>query len=491
MKTCKIVYYFQTKMLYFHPDHERYKASNDIESTKVGSDDKRILKHIMIDILNLRNGMEDNLLLIQQIHLMVQKEGEEQRGFNDVIHAAQQHIKTTNSVYTLGVSWLKDETAYALSIIQGKESKEDLEMTGYDTSADECHEIKIEMEEIDEPGPLDPVDPSQVLVHQMKEEEGVFEDVKDEDGDKFVTRNRNQTLDPDKTNKSIFSCSLCEYQTQKRYVLKRHILVKHQGLRFKCDQCERSFSEEYSLRRHVSNIHEGKRYFCDECDFSASSSSMLKLHTDRFHLGIEFPCNICGHLAATKAILKVHKEIVHEKTRSFLCDQCDHKASNKGNLRLHIQNTHNTSIVYACDVCDYTTYNKVCYKGHKQRHVSQYLCELCPYIGKSKSGLQRHKQVKHDGIRFPCDQCNHLARDKVHLKTHKEAVHLGIKYPCEQCEFSASTKTNLKEHIACKHDETKYPCDQCEHVANTQYALRKHMKTKHISTSLRTSSPSN
>ena len=51
-------------------------------------------------------------------------------------------------------------------------------MTGNETSTDECHEIKIEMEEIDEPGPLDPVDPSQVLVHQMKEEEGVFKDVK-------------------------------------------------------------------------------------------------------------------------------------------------------------------------------------------------------------------------------------------------------------------------------------------------------------------------
>ena len=83
------------------------------------TDDKRVLKHIMIDILNLRNGMEDNLLLIRQINLMIQKEGEEQKGLDDVIHAAQQHIKTINSVYTLGVSWLKDETAYALSIIQG------------------------------------------------------------------------------------------------------------------------------------------------------------------------------------------------------------------------------------------------------------------------------------------------------------------------------------------------------------------------------------
>jgi len=63
--------------------------------------------------------MEDNLLQIQQIHLMVQKEGEEQRGFNDVIHAAQQHIESINLVFNLGVSWLNDDPDFALSIIQG------------------------------------------------------------------------------------------------------------------------------------------------------------------------------------------------------------------------------------------------------------------------------------------------------------------------------------------------------------------------------------
>ena len=84
------------------------------------TDEKKLLKFIMIDILHLRNGMEDNLLLIQQINLMIQKEGEEQKGFDDVIHAAQQHIDSINTVYTLGVSWLKDETDFALRFVQGK-----------------------------------------------------------------------------------------------------------------------------------------------------------------------------------------------------------------------------------------------------------------------------------------------------------------------------------------------------------------------------------
>ena len=83
------------------------------------TDEKKLLKFIMIDILNLRNGMEDNLRLIQQINLMIQKEGEEQKGFDDVIHAAQQHIDSINTVYLLGVSWLKDDIAFALRFVQG------------------------------------------------------------------------------------------------------------------------------------------------------------------------------------------------------------------------------------------------------------------------------------------------------------------------------------------------------------------------------------
>ena len=74
----------------------------------------------MVDILNLRNGMEDNLLLIQQINLMKEKEGEEQKGFDDVVlQAAQHHIDSINTVYVLGISWLKNETDFALRFIQG------------------------------------------------------------------------------------------------------------------------------------------------------------------------------------------------------------------------------------------------------------------------------------------------------------------------------------------------------------------------------------
>ena len=63
------------------------------------TDEKQILKHLMVDI-SLSNGMENILLLIQQIYQIQDKEGEEQKGLDDVIHAVQQHIKSISTVYT-------------------------------------------------------------------------------------------------------------------------------------------------------------------------------------------------------------------------------------------------------------------------------------------------------------------------------------------------------------------------------------------------------
>ena len=86
------------------------------------SDDKRILKHIMIDILNLRNGMEDNLLLMQKVHHIVKNIKSVGLDLLNAITVVQQHIDSINTVYILGVSWLNDKTDFALSYIRGKVS---------------------------------------------------------------------------------------------------------------------------------------------------------------------------------------------------------------------------------------------------------------------------------------------------------------------------------------------------------------------------------
>ena len=93
--------------------------------------------------------------------------------------------------------------------------------------------------------------------------------------------------------------------------------------------------------------------------------------------------------------------------------------------------------------------------------------------------LKKHKEAKHEGIRYPCDQCEYSASQKGQLKSHKEAKHLGIRYPCDQCEYTTAYAVELRKHKEVKHEGIRYPCDQCAYIATRMDRLNKHKKTKH------------
>ena len=67
------------------------------------TDDKQVIKHVMIDILNLKHGLEDNLLLIKQLRFHLEEENRKEI----VVNAARQHITSISTVYQLGTAWLK------------------------------------------------------------------------------------------------------------------------------------------------------------------------------------------------------------------------------------------------------------------------------------------------------------------------------------------------------------------------------------------------
>ncbi|XP_023321213.1 zinc finger Y-chromosomal protein 1 isoform X2 [Eurytemora carolleeae] len=521
---------------------ERLQASTHLQSIEAVIDDKRVLKHILTDILNLRNGMEDNLLLIQQINQKIQKEGEELSGFNDVIHAAQQHIDSIEQIYTLGVSWLKGETELAFILLQDEDYEtkrdceikiemEDIENTFYGESIEHvkneepsnfCPSVGVESTHTPEPVCVEPTDVLDIVCEESKETKvpEIKEEIdatkknqeriyKEEETERKHQIRKARTV---KSNLLRFSCTLCEYKSARKDNLNQHILVKHENVGYKCDQCDRTFTQMPSLKRHTIEIHSKQKLECNKCEFSTPRLEVLKLHEDSVHRGIRYPCDVCEYVGVGSLHLKRHMVLQHNETgitdernvfpcsecdyvagstsylrihikkhkeTSSMCDQCDHIASNEGNLKIHIDNIHNKSVIYSCDQCEYKGYSKPALYLHRKRHSEHHLCDQCPYVGKLKANLKNHIRVVHEGLRFPCDLCNHMAISRGHLKTHKEAVHIGKKYPCDLCTFSASNKTNLKEHKACKHDDTKHPCDHCDHLASTQYALRKHIKSKH------------
>ena len=66
--------------------------------------------------------------------------------------------------------------------------------------------------------------------------------------------------------------------------------------------------------------------------------------------------------------------------------------------------------------------------------------------------LKRHKEEKHEGVRYPCDQCeipSFVRRE--HLKRHQVKVHNLTPFECKKCDYKGTNKFQLIRHIKLGH----------------------------------------
>ena len=149
-------------------------------------------------------------------------------------------------------------------------------------------------------------------------------------------------------------------------------------------------------------------------------------------------------------------------------------------MKKHKQFKHE-GIRYPCDLCDFSAGTLGILRRHKEsRHYGiKYPCGECEYIAPTSVTLRRHVKQVHEGVRYPCDVCDFVANRTGQLKRHKLSKHEGVRYHCDQCTYAASTVCDLKRHTKSKHDGVRYPCDACEATFTDSGNLKRHKKTKH------------
>jgi len=103
-------------------------------------------------------------------------------------------------------------------------------------------------------------------------------------------------------------CSLCEYKTQQKSKLKRHIDSVHLAVTFDCPHCEstKSYKSQKNLEAHVKSVHEGKKFPCAQCNYRATSRKILQMHIRSIHDGQTFACKECNYEAKWKRTLERH-----------------------------------------------------------------------------------------------------------------------------------------------------------------------------------------
>ena len=122
-------------------------------------------------------------------------------------------------------------------------------------------------------------------------------------------------------------CERCPSSCDRPYILRDHILSKHEGQRIECNICNCSFQRSKNLREHVRTKHAKEKIMCEMCNFATNWRVALVKHQQTQHgivkekLPEAVSCEKCNHVARTQGSLKEHILYKHGGTK-HQCTKC-------------------------------------------------------------------------------------------------------------------------------------------------------------------------
>jgi DNA-directed RNA polymerase subunit RPC12/RpoP len=109
----------------------------------------------------------------------------------------------------------------------------------------------------------------------------------------------------------------------------------------------------------------------------------------------------------------------------------------------------------------------------------KFVCNICEKEYKYPGDLTRHKENKHEGLRFACDECSYRGTKKQNVTNHKQVQHEGVRYGCDECDYKATAKGSLIKHRHVRHEGVRFGCGLCSYEAITKGSLATHKQASH------------
>lgn len=279
-----------------------------------------------------------------------------------------------------------------------------------------------------------------------------------------------------------FMCNYCNYTSQKRYLLSRHMKSHSEERPHKCSVCERGFKTMPSLQNHM-NIHTGtKPHCCRFCDSNFTTSGELVRHVRYIHTK-EKPhqCTECDYCSVELSKLRRHMRS-HTGERPYQCPHCTYASPDTFKLKRHLR-IHTGEKPYECDICGsrFTQSNSL--KAHKMIHSGAkpiYQCELCPTTCGRKTDLRIHVQKLHTSDKpIKCKRCGETFPDRYSYKLHSK-THEGEKcFKCDLCPYSTINQRHLESHMLVHTDQKPYVCQHCDQSFRQKQLLKRHVNLYH------------
>lgn len=295
-----------------------------------------------------------------------------------------------------------------------------------------------------------------------------------------VKANRSQkTFQKPKSSKDKFHCDLCPFSCQMRHQITSHVSHHVQLGTFPCHSCGSILRSKYSLNYHLSKTHSCK--ICGD-DFVCIVS--LNKHVKAAHTQKVFTCETCNK--SYKLLNSLRKHEMYNQHGSyeaapgtkFLCNQCPYEGKSKYHLNKH-KHVHNKQ--FECSKCEKRFAEKITSKYHEAKCngiveiIHPFPCNQCSKSYKTEKCLKSHRNSIHSGKRFQCDHCSEIFNDRTKLRYH---ILNHFKVLCKDCGKSFN-RIALRIHIEGKHGTKKFECDLCLSKFKRKLLLRDHFKRMH------------
>ncbi|XP_055550578.1 zinc finger protein 678-like [Wyeomyia smithii] len=283
--------------------------------------------------------------------------------------------------------------------------------------------------------------------------------------------------DPDKNK-----CKICGKVTDQKITLKKHMrahrLQMEESLPFPCAICPRRFELERARDKH-ERLHGRKIVIKRE---KGRDDELIAFYK-------KISCEICdeekndGVTYENFWDLKLHMAGEHNKTPYLKCPICFKKNVCRQQLMIHVD-VHENPERYRCDICGevFQFLEKHKFKAHGQTEPQEknYSCEHCGKMFRCVLNLRNHIDRVHAIKDVTCDICNKPFSKKA-ISAHKRSAHTDEMFMCEQCPKMFKTRSGLESHKS-EHDaELRKPvkCEICGKEMRRGASLTKHMKVIH------------
>ncbi|XP_031639797.1 zinc finger protein 84-like [Contarinia nasturtii] len=139
--------------------------------------------------------------------------------------------------------------------------------------------------------------------------------------------------------KKRFKCQLCEYASNYKHALNRHMLTHTGEKPYQCDICQKGFIQANYMKKHKVTHKNEIPFHCRGCFTGFSQKVDQKTH-EKVCKTRRYECHICKKFFTVgKFSLKEHMR-KHNGEKPYRCEICMKRFTNKSNLKRHLENIH-------------------------------------------------------------------------------------------------------------------------------------------------------